>query len=675
MKLGVGSIVFLVTLAAISLHVMNELSEEASAYTPHDPISIYENAYFNAAHGVVGGSGTPSDPYIIEGWEINASSKTGIFMMNTDANFIIRNVYIHSDTYSNNGIYLRRVANGRIENATIVGNDDAIFIMDISNNITVTDCNVSSNKGGIYASASASISVVGNHVSLNEGTGISLSSIAFTVIDNNVSSNYGGIHVSSSVNGTIKNNDVVSSDDGIVVSSSVNASVIDNFISEGGVNAEKSHNITIENNTILQTRYGIELDRSTDIILRNNTMIETGIHIWDDFPEHWNTHTIDSTNTVNNKPVYYWKNVDGGTIPLGAGEVILANCTNVKVENQQMSDGTAGILVGYSSRITVANNSLFDRKYGVFLSHTDNTTVVGNNASHNRDGILLGYSDGNTISDNTVSGNYQAIRLEHSEKNAIVRNSVWNNSNGVRLGQASHNNSVYHNSLNNPRQAVDVAKFNSWDNGYPSGGNYWNDYIRIDEMSGPDQNQTGSDGIGDSPYENIVQGDSPDRYPLMNPIVPVPNLPPSLNISDPTPGTVLSGVFRFRGVVSDPDGRVVRVEVKIDDGEWMTAIEWNTTTETGVRGWWYDWGTTTVQNGEYAFYARSYDGAAYSDVAGVTVIVSNVAHEKPVFDEAWFWIGVVILVVAVLAVLLLIGRKRKRLKGGRHPESDSSEEM
>jgi len=38
-----------------------------------------------------------------------------------------------------------------------------------------------------------------------------------------------------------------------------------------------------------------------------------------------------------------------------------------------------------------------------------------------------------------------------------------------------------------------------WDNGYPSGGYYWSDYNGTDSYSGPYQDLTGSDGIGDTP--------------------------------------------------------------------------------------------------------------------------------------------------------------------------------
>jgi hypothetical protein len=52
-----------------------------------------------------------------------------------------------------------------------------------------------------------------------------------------------------------------------------------------------------------------------------------------------------------------------------------------------------------------------------------------------------------------------------------------------------------------------------WDNGYPSGGNYWIGYVSSDKYSGPGQNITGSDGIGDTPY--VIDADDIDHYPFM----------------------------------------------------------------------------------------------------------------------------------------------------------------
>jgi len=55
------------------------------------------------------------------------------------------------------------------------------------------------------------------------------------------------------------------------------------------------------------------------------------------------------------------------------------------------------------------------------------------------------------------------------------------------------------------------SKNNTWDAGYPAGGNYWSSYNGTDEDA---------DGIGDTSYR--VSADYVDLYPLMKPF-PVPD--------------------------------------------------------------------------------------------------------------------------------------------------------
>jgi hypothetical protein len=75
---------------------------------------------------------------------------------------------------------------------------------------------------------------------------------------------------------------------------------------------------------------------------------------------------------------------------------------------------------------------------------------------------------------------------------------------------------IYHNNFvgNTIQASVDSASVsNAWDNGYPSGGNYWSDYNGTDLYNGPYQNVTGSDGIGDTTYS--IDANNTDHYPLM----------------------------------------------------------------------------------------------------------------------------------------------------------------
>jgi len=58
-------------------------------------IAILDDADFTAENGVVSGTGSSGDPYIIEGWEITLSnSSTCIVVTDTNSYFIIRDVYL-----------------------------------------------------------------------------------------------------------------------------------------------------------------------------------------------------------------------------------------------------------------------------------------------------------------------------------------------------------------------------------------------------------------------------------------------------------------------------------------------------------------------------------------------------------------------------------------------------
>jgi parallel beta-helix repeat protein len=109
----------------------------------------------------------------------------------------------------------------------------------------------------------------------------------------------------------------------------------------------------------------------------------------------------------------------------------------------------------------------------------------------------------NKFENNTDCG----IILQNDHNFEISGNLIANNTNyGICLVDCT-GGIIYHNNIidNVWRQAFDNGD-NQWDAGYPAGGNYWSDYAGIDINNGPDQDILGSDGIGDTPYEDIHYG-------------------------------------------------------------------------------------------------------------------------------------------------------------------------
>lgn len=218
----------------------------------------------------------------------------------------------------------------------------------------------------------------------------------------------------------------------------------------------------------------------------------------------------------------------------------LSNVNNVTIKNTSVKNFTSGISLSQSSYNTITGNNIANNSRGVGVSiqfASSNNNVTDNCLTGNWEGIHLTSSDHNVMLRNSISGSMEGIHLVSSNYNSIASNNVSkNNAGGVYLRLSSnHNgisennitengvgihfsnssdNSVYHNNLvNNTLQVYNEESINAWDDGYPSGGNYWSDYKGNDTYRGPGQNQPGSDGIGDTPY--TIDAQNQDHYPII----------------------------------------------------------------------------------------------------------------------------------------------------------------
>lgn len=186
-------------------------------------------------------------------------------------------------------------------------------------------------------------------------------------------------------------------------------------------------------------------------------------------------------------------------------------------------------LIGEDSRYTIIDADGTGSVIEVRANNINISSFTIRNSGLGYNGIFSLNVNGSNIFSNTITGNSKGITLEGSHNNIIIGNTLKNNDrSGIGLLESSNNN-IYHNNLiNNTRQVYDYSNddpsvspsFNVWDDDYPSGGNYWSDYKGTDVYNGPNQDQLGSDGIGDTPY--VIDANNQDRYPLMIPLDAVP---------------------------------------------------------------------------------------------------------------------------------------------------------
>jgi len=195
--------------------------------------------------------------------------------------------------------------------------------------------------------------------------------------------------------------------------------------------------------------------------------------------------------------------------------IYLTERSNVTIKNMVIRNFYCGIYLDNSSNNVISGNNITENCHGIRLEYSSNNSIYGNEITANV-GIGIGIDDSSniTISGNNIRSNDWGISLYSSLNNTIAANNITNNwtGGGIRLEKSS-NNVIYHNNFINSTPSIDEYSVNVWDSGYPSGGNYWSNYLHADLYSGPYQNKTGSDGIGDTPY--VINENNVDNYPLM----------------------------------------------------------------------------------------------------------------------------------------------------------------
>jgi hypothetical protein len=259
------------------------------------------------------------------------------------------------------------------------------------------------------------------------------------------------------------------------------------------------------------------------------------------FPVSMNSnHTLTPVFSSTSFPYIYIRskgNIDPPGAPISSSDNVTyrlaadLNSTITVQRNNIVIDGNGHTLQGSGSadglRILGVNNvSITDINItgfsnGIDFWGTSQDVVSESNITANENlGIDFYDASNSTICRNSItSNNGGAVRLEYlSDYNGIFENDIGDNGQVAIYIDSSLGNVLYHNNFVNNTSQAQVASsgnspINSWDDGYPSGGNYWSDYNGMDIHSGPYQNVTGSDGIGDTAY--VIDANNTDHFPLM----------------------------------------------------------------------------------------------------------------------------------------------------------------
>ncbi len=298
-----------------------------------------------------------------------------------------------------------------------------------------------------------------------------------------------------------------------------------------GIDLMQSSSCSIIGNSIANSYCGIQIFRSSNNRIVGNSFTNNGL-----LTTIGSLGNVVTDNIVNGKPLVHLENITSHNVS-DAGQVILINCDSVRVENLNLSAVTVGLQMVGTNNSKIINNSIMSNVFsGIWLDYGSNNSLVGNNIRGNTLGIMIRQSSNNSISWNNVTENiFAGVGMFESSNNRINGNNIANSDCGVALAFSSNyntvsgnnitnnrggiwlydssNNIIYHNNfINNNQQFLDPPGYvNIWDDGYPSGGNYWSDY----EARYPEAEELDGSGIWDTPY--VIDDNNRDNHPLVNP--------------------------------------------------------------------------------------------------------------------------------------------------------------
>ncbi|WP_164888519.1 nitrous oxide reductase family maturation protein NosD [Methanosarcina sp. MSH10X1] len=254
----------------------------------------------------------------------------------------------------------------------------------------------------------------------SSGSGIYLDSVQYnTIANNHLQANAVGIHLWNAAKNNILINNTASDNSW----SGIRLSPDD---------SELASNNTLINNTIVNNTYNFEIY----VAYRNASM----------------QNNIDTTNTVNGKPIYYLVNASNITLnsTLNAGAIYCINCQNMTIKDQILQNNSQSIALFNTSNSRFDSNILSNNAVGIILVNSDNNSGLNNIAINNMFGIAIVASTDNHLSNNVANSNGIGFDVHESTNTELNNNTAnFNEDNGIALSSSIQNkvtgNIVNHN--------------------------------------------------------------------------------------------------------------------------------------------------------------------------------------------------------------------------------------
>jgi parallel beta-helix repeat protein len=466
MRTEASCIVFLVVMVmignciAVSTGVSDPVFSPATIYVPDDHETI-QWAVDNATAGdtIIVRDGTYPENVKVNIERLTISSENGsahtiIKALKEDhalavtANHVSINGLTVKDAKGFNkvGLYIH-AHYCNITNNTALNNPYGFFLSDSTKNTLINNIASDNFGDGIYLDYSDSNTLSNNTVVKSSyRNGIRLwRSHKNTVCNNDASNNNnGGIRLDYSHNNLLEKNDAQSNIlNGILLNASNNNTLTNNGakLNDGaGISLISSDNSVLTQNTAsANNEIGISLYTSSNCTLTSNMMdgnyynfgVSGGIN-------HVN-HTIDASNLVDGKPVYYWVKQRNREIPKDAGFVGVVLSSNITVKDLTLTNNSVGVMLAYSVNSSIENVRTSNNFNGIALYASINNTLINNTNSNNIEGIFMDSSSFNYLALNTNLNNNDGIFMDSSSLNNLEMNRNLKNEWGIFMESSNDN--------------------------------------------------------------------------------------------------------------------------------------------------------------------------------------------------------------------------------------------
>gem|GEM_PF-4205579 len=523
--------------------------------TTHAPVAIDGDPALNSSDLVVQGNGSWDNPYIIEGWYINATGFANALMIsNTALHLIIRDCnlsYANAGGYEDrSGLRLNNVTNAIVQNISAYMNAYNGIKLDECDNNTINGCRLIDNGiattgddgNGIKVTGCVDLSIEACSIVGNERHGLYFTSefsrdcVNISVTDCIISGSMRDIWTySNKMYGFTFENCTLSdfSTAGFWMRDETNHPRQTDWI---------IRNVTIENDDSVQTDCAIYLSELTGALIENLVVR----HVF-------SSEGIVRLNYCDNSTIANSSFYDslGTMFQLGDNSFLGRGCQNITFRDSVIVNGTQfGIYVRSSVDTTISGVTIEERGgstgRGIQIDHSIRTIVQGctiSNCSHH--GIYVNVNVYHllvrdcVISNNGGFVNQYGVYITAGIENVTVVNNIFTDNNGAGpIYDASH------------AQAYDGGNNNAWNDS--GGGNRWSDWLE------PDADY---DGFVDVPYHIVGAADAYDMLPLADP----EEVPPEVTITAPSEGATLTSTnVTIEWQAWDNQTGLDRIELTID---------------------------------------------------------------------------------------------------------------